>query len=478
MESEGGKIMRTGGLARYFKKESLDRYLLKDAQLEKTMNAKDLVMLGVGAVIGTGIFILPGTVAALYSGPAIVISFILATVVCAFAAMCYAEFSSALPIAGSAYSYGNIVFGEVIGWVLGWALILEYMLAVASVSTGWSAYFLSFIKGFGISIPKALTGPFDPAHGTYINIFAIIIVLLIGLIISRGAKTSIMVNNIIVVVKIAIIFLFLAVGLFYVKPTNWVPFMPFGVKGIMTGASLVFFAYLGFDVVSASAAEVKNAKKNMPIGIIGTLLICTILYILVAAVLTGMTSYTKLNVSDPVSFALHLVNQNWVAGIISIGALAGMFTMMVSMIFSSSRLIYSIGRDGLLPKALGKIEMRHHTPRVSLIAVTIIIAILGGLVSLDRLTQLVNIGTLIAFTFISIGIIPLRRRKDIDNAGGFKVPLYPVLPIVSAALCIFMLAQLPLDTWIVSSIWFLIGLAIYFLYGAKHSLLNNQSKKD
>lgn len=273
------------------------------------MNAKDLVMLGVGAVIGTGIFILPGTVAALYSGPAIVISFILATIVCTFAAMCYAEFSSALPIAGSAYSYGNIVFGEVIGWVLGWALILEYMLAVASVSTGWSAYFLSFIKGFGISVPKALTGPFDPAHGTYINIFAIIIVLLIGLIISRGAKTSIMVNNIIVVVKIAIIFLFLAVGLFYVKPTNWVPFMPFGVKGIMTGASLVFFAYLGFDVVSASAAEVKNAKKNMPIGIIGTLLICTILYILVAAVLTGMTSYTKLNVSDPVSFALHLVNQ-------------------------------------------------------------------------------------------------------------------------------------------------------------------------
>lgn len=466
--------MSSGGIGRYFKKESLDRYLLKDAQLEKTMDGKDLVMLGVGAVIGTGIFILPGTVAALYSGPGIVLSFILATIVCAFAAMCYAEFSSSIPVAGSAYSYGNIVFGEVIGWILGWALILEYMLAVAAVSTGWSAYFLSFLRGFGISIPKALTGPFDPAHGTYFNLFAIVIVLFVSFIISKGAKTSIAVNNMIVIIKILIIFLFIIVGLFYVRPSNWSPFLPYGTHGVLKGASLVFYAYLGFDVVSASAAEVKNPKKNMPFGIIGTLTICTILYIAVAGVLTGMTSYTKLNVSDPVSFALQLVHQNWAAGIISIGALAGMFTMMVSMIFSSSRLIYSIGRDGLLPKALGKIEKKHRTPQVSLAAVTIVIAIMGGLVSLDRLTQLVNIGTLIAFTFISIGIIPLRKRKDIDNTGGFKVPFYPVLPIVSAGLCIFMLSQLPLDTWIVSSIWFLFGLVIYFTYGSRHSTLNKK----
>ena len=218
--------MSSGGIGRYFKKESLDRYLLKDAQLEKTMDGKDLVMLGVGAVIGTGIFILPGTVAALYSGPGIVLSFILATIVCAFAAMCYAEFSSSIPVAGSAYSYGNIVFGEVIGWILGWALLLEYMLAVAAVSTGSSAYFLSFLRGFGISIPKALTGPFDPAHGTYFNLFAIVIVLFVSFIISKGAKTSIAVNNMIVIIKILIIFLFIIVGLFYVRPSNWSPFLP------------------------------------------------------------------------------------------------------------------------------------------------------------------------------------------------------------------------------------------------------------
>ncbi|CAM2840842.1 amino acid permease [Latilactobacillus sakei] len=458
---------------RLFRKESLERYLQQDQRLAKTLTAKDLIALGVGAVIGTGIFILPGTIAALHSGPAITLSFMIAAVVCAVAAMCYAEFSSALPVAGSAYSYGNIIFGELIGWLLGWALFLEYMLSVAAVSTGWSAYFVSFIEGFGVHIPKAITGSFDPAHGTYINLFAVLVVTLISVLLMSGTRSSTRINNLMVTIKIGVVLLFLVVGIFYVKSSNWQPFMPFGVSGVFKGASLVFFAYLGFDCVSASAAEVKNPQKNLPIGIIGTLVICTLLYILVAFVLTGMVSYRELNVANPVAFALQVVHQNWFAGLLSLGALAGMFTMMLTMTYSSSRLVYSIGRDGLLPKMLGKIETRHQTPINSVRVVTVIIATLGGLVSLDQLTNLVNIGTLIAFFFMSIGVIPLRKRKDIPNKDGFKVPLYPWLPLLSGLLCLFMLFELPAVTWMAAGIWFILGLIIYFSYGLKHSRLND-----
>ena len=458
---------------RLFRKESLERYLQQDQRLAKTLTAKDLIALGVGAVIGTGIFILPGTIAALHSGPAITLSFMIAAVVCAVAAMCYAEFSSALPVAGSAYSYGNIIFGELIGWLLGWALFLEYMLSVAAVSTGWSAYFVSFIEGFGVHIPKAITGSFDPAHGTYINLFAVLVVTRISVLLMSGTRSSTRINNLMVTIKIGVVLLFLVVGIFYVKSSNCQPFMPFGVSGVFKGASLVFFAYLGFDCVSASAAEVKNPQKNLPIGIIGTLVICTLLYILVAFVLTGMVSYRELNVANPVAFALQVVHQNWFAGLLSLGALAGMFTMMLTMTYSSSRLVYSIGRDGLLPKMLGKIETRHQTPVNSVRVVTVIIATLGGLVSLDQLTNLVNIGTLIAFFFMSIGVIPLRKRKDIPNKDGFKVPLYPWLPLLSGLLCLFMLFELPAVTWMAAGIWFILGLIIYFSYGLKHSRLND-----
>ena len=246
---------------RVFKKESLDRYLAEDGKFNKTLSAKDLISMGIGAVIGTGIFILPGTVAALHSGPAITISFVIAALVCSTAAMCYAEFSSALPIAGSAYSFGNVVFGEIVGWFLGWALILEYMLSVAAVSTGFSAYFNSLLAGFGIHLPKAITGPFDPANGTFINLPAVLIVLFIAYVLSRGLRTSMTINSIVVVIKIAIIILFLLVGMFYVKPANWDPFMPFGTKGVLVGAAQVFFAYLGFDVVASSAAEVKEFSQ-------------------------------------------------------------------------------------------------------------------------------------------------------------------------------------------------------------------------
>ncbi|WP_163626932.1 amino acid permease [Lactiplantibacillus plantarum] len=460
-----------GIFQRIFQKEDLERYLQKDSHFERTLSAVDLIALGIGAVIGTGIFILPGTVAATKAGPGIILSFVLAAIVCAVAAMCYAEFASVLPIAGSAYSYGNIVYGEMIGWIIGWALVLEYVLAVATVAVGWAAYFNSFIAGFGLKLPKAITGSFDPAHGTYINVVAILIVCLIAWIIDTGLKTSIRLNNIIVVVKLVIIVLFLLVGSFYVKPSNWTPFAPFGGTGILKGAAVVFFAYLGFDAVSSSAAEVKNAKRNMPIGIIGTLVICTIFYILVSGVLTGMVSYKQLNVDDAVAFALQLVHQNFVAGIISIGALAGMFTMMVTMIYSSSRLLYSIGRDGLLPRFLGKID-RHHAPKNAMLTVTIVISILAGLIPLDQLANLVNIGTLIAFAFVSFGILLLRRNPKLNAIKGFRVPLYPVLPIISGLLCLFMMTQLSMETWLASLVWFLLGLIIYFGYGIRHSRMN------
>ena len=457
-----------------FRKESLDRYLGADKLFVKTMNARDLMAIGIGTVTGTGIFILPGTIAAKQAGPGVSLSFLLSAIVCAFAAMCYAEFASALPVAGSAYSYGNVVFGEFFGWLLGWALVLEYMLAVASVSTGWAAYFNSFIESFGLKIPHALSGPFDPAHGTYINIVAVVIVLLITVMLSRGLQSSVRVNNIAVVIKVAIILIFIVAGLFFIKPKNYHPFLPYHMSGVIHGATIGFFAYLGFDCVSSSAAEVKNPKRNMPLGIIGTLGIVTLLYMGVAIVLTGMVKYTRLDVANPVSYALQLVHQNWLAELLSIGALIGMFTMMVAMIYSSSRLIYAIGRDGLLPAFLGKLDKKSHSPQVALWIVAVIIATMGGLVSLDQLTSLVNIGTLFAFTLVSFGIIPLRRRKDIGNRGGFKVPLYPFIPILSGLLCLAMMTQLQLETYIGAGIWFTLGIIIYFTYGYWHSKLNDK----
>lgn len=446
-------------------KPDVESTLNADHQLARTLTTRDLIALGIGAVIGTGIFILPGTVAATTSGPAITLAFVLAAVVCSLAAMCYAEFASALPVAGSAYAYGSIVFGQLVGWVIGWALILEYMLAVAAVSTSFSAYFASLISGFGWHLPQALSGAFDPAHGTYINLIAVLVILLIGGMLSRGMNTSMAVNRAMVLVKLLIIGIFVIVGAFYIKPVNWHPFMPFGVKGILAGASLVFFAYLGFDAVSASAPEVKKPQKTLPRGIIGTLIIATVLYVLVAIVLTGMVKYTHLNVADPVSFALNFIHQPQLAGIIAIGALAGMFTMMVTMIYSSSRLVYAIGRDGLLPKWFG--EVQQQLPRHALTTVTLIIAVLGGLVPLTQLVNLVNIGTLIAFAIVSLGILPLRKHEQIHNPG-FKVPGYPVIPIVSFLFCLLLMSQLSKETWLMSLAWFSVGLLIYFGYGYRH----------
>ncbi|MCP3763053.1 amino acid permease [Domibacillus sp. A3M-37] len=456
-----------------FRKKNIEELLNNNGrnQLKQTLGAFDLMLLGVGAIVGTGIFILPGTVAATHSGPAIVFSFVIAAIVCALAGMCYSEFASSVPVTGSAYTYGYIVFGELVAWLVGWALVLEYGLAVAAVATGWSSYLAALLEGFNIIIPEAISGPFNPAEGTYVNLPAVAIVLAIAFLLTRGIQESAKLNKIMVFVKVGVILLFIGVGIFYVEPANWQPFAPFGVSGVMSGAALVFFAYLGFDAVSSAAEEVKNPQRNLPIGIIGSLLICTLLYVAVSLVLTGIVPYTGLNVSNPVSFAMQLVNQDWAAGVISLGAVVGMVTVILVMLYGGTRLLYAFGRDGLLPKAMYELNEKYKTPVKNTWIFSILIAFCAGFTPLSKLAELVNMGTLIAFTIVSIGIVYLRKNKNIPT-GGFKVPFFPVLPIISFLLCLFLMSQLSIHTWIACGIWFLIGLLIYFAYGKKHSSMN------
>ncbi|MEJ9279549.1 amino acid permease [Ureibacillus thermosphaericus] len=459
-----------------FRKLSLSELLNQKgtSQFNKTMNSFDLIALGVGAVVGTGIFILPGTVAAVHAGPAIVFSFILAAIVCAFSALCYSELSSSIPVAGSAYTYSYVIFGELIAWIIGWSLLLEYGLAVAAVATGWSAYFQSLVEGFGIHVPQALSGPFSPANGTYINLPAIIIILLLASFLSLGMKESNRLNKIMVFIKLGIILLFILVGMFYVKPDNWQPFMPFGFGGILSGAALVIFAYLGFDAVSSAAEEVKNPQRNMPIGIIGTLVICTILYVAVSLVLTGMVPYTELNVGNPVAYAMEMKNLDWVFGVISLGAVISMMTVIFVMLYGGTRLVYSFARDGMLPKVLSEIHPRRKIPLKNTWIYAIFVSLFAGFIPIDKLAELVNIGTLIAFAAVSIGVIFIRKMKIDGLKEGFKVPLFPIVPILSFLLCIFMIVQLSTFTMFTCLIWMIIGLLVYFVYGRTHSVLNKK----
>lgn len=457
----------------FFRKQNVKTYLGEDHKFSRTLSAFDLIAMGVGAVIGTGIFILPGTVAAKTAGPGVSLSFLIAAFICVLAGMCYAEFASSIPVAGSAYSYGNIIYGELIGWLMGWALVLEYMLAVATVAAGWSSYFTSFIKPFGLSLPKAFSGPFNPKHGVYFDLVAVIIICLISLLLAQGIKSSIKINNLAVIIKIAIILIFIVVGLQFIKPSNYHPFLPYHMNGVIKGATTVFFAFLGFDVVSASAAEVKKPQKNMQLGIIGTLAVAVVLYMGVSIVLTGMVNYKQLDVANPVAFALEFVHQDWLAELLSLGAMIGMATMMLTMIYSSSRLIYAMARDGLLPHQFSKLDKKHNSPQLALLAVTIIIALGAAFFSVDQLTNLVSFGTLFAFTLVSFGILKLRKRNDIPN-DGFKVPAYPFIPVLSGIFCIFMMCQLNKDVYLMAGVWLILGLIIYFTYGYWHSQLEHE----
>ncbi|MGG3998566.1 amino acid permease [Anoxybacillus kestanbolensis] len=441
------------------------------ATLKKELGAFDLTMLGIGAIIGTGIFVLTGVAAAEHAGPALVLSFILSGLACVFAALCYAEFASSVPVSGSAYTYSYATFGELIAWMLGWDLILEYGVAASAVAAGWSGYFQGLLAGFGIELPKALTSAYDPANGTFIDVPAIVIVLLITFLLTQGVRKSARFNAIMVVIKVAVILLFIAVGVWYVKPENWTPFMPFGFSGVAAGAATVFFAYLGFDAVSTAAEEVRNPQRNMPIGIIASLVICTLLYIAVSLILTGIVPYDQLGVKNPVAFALNYIQQDWVAGFISLGAITGITTVLLVMLYAQTRLFYAISRDGLLPSLFAKVSERKQVPLVNSWVTGIVVSVFAGVIPLNKLAHLTNIGTLFAFTTVAIGILILRKTEP-NLKRSFMVPFVPVIPLLAVAFCTYLALQLPATTWLSFGGWLAIGLVIYFLYGRKHSKLN------
>ncbi|EMT46251.1 amino acid permease [Anoxybacillus flavithermus] len=458
-----------------FRKKSIDALMSESgksgAALKKELGAFDLTMLGIGAIIGTGIFVLTGVAAAEHAGPALVLSFILSGLACVFAALCYAEFASSVPVSGSAYTYSYATFGEIIAWMLGWDLILEYGVAASAVAAGWSGYFQGLLAGFGIELPHALTSAYDPSKGTFIDVPAIVIVLLITFLLTQGVRKSARFNAVMVVIKVAVILLFIAVGVWYVKPENWTPFMPFGFSGVAAGAATVFFAYLGFDAVSTAAEEVRNPQRNMPIGIIASLAVCTLLYIAVSLILTGIVPYDQLGVKNPVAFALNYINQDWVAGFISLGAITGITTVLLVMLYAQTRLFYAISRDGLLPSLFAKVSERKQVPLVNSWVTGIAVSIFAGVIPLNKLAHLTNIGTLFAFTTVAIGILVLRKTEP-NLKRSFMVPFVPVIPLLAVAFCTYLALQLPAMTWLSFGGWLAIGLFIYFLYGRKHSKLN------
>lgn len=462
-----------------FRKKSISSLLSQveseGTHLKRELGPFDLTMLGIGAIIGTGIFVLTGIAAAKHSGPALILSFVLAGLACAFAALCYSEFASSVPVSGSAYTYSYATFGELFAWILGWDLILEYGLACSAVASGWSGYFQGLIVGFGIHIPTALSSAYDPTKGTFVDLPAIAIAFFLTLLLSIGIKESSRLNSIMVTIKLIVVLLFIFVGAGYVKPANWTPFMPFGFSGVASGAATVFFAYIGFDAVSTAAEEVRNPQRSMPIGILGSLAICTVLYIVVSAILTGIVPYKLLDVKNPVAFALQFIHQNWVAGFISLGAIIGITTVLLVMLYGQIRLFYAISRDGLLPKALSSVNPKTQTPFFGSWVTFAMVSVFAGFVPLDKLADLTNVGTLFAFAAVSFGIIVLRKKQP-DLKRSFSVPFVPWIPILSILFCIYLMLQLSKITWIGFVVWFVIGLIVYFMYGYKHSHIKDDER--
>ncbi|MFC4768118.1 amino acid permease [Effusibacillus consociatus] len=439
----------------------------KGHQLKKALGAFDLTMIGIGAIIGAGIFVITGVTAAKHSGPALILSFVVAGLACAFAALCYAEFAAAVPVAGSVYTYTYATLGEIVAWVIGWDLILEYLLAVSTVSVGWSGYFQKLINGFGFHIPPA----FASAETGMFNLPAFLIVILVTWLLSRGIKESARINNIMVVIKVAVVLLFIAVGVWYVKPANWSPFMPFGWDGVFAGAASIFFAYIGFDSVATAAEEVRNPKRDLPLGIILSLAICTVLYIVVSALMTGIVPYPKLNDPAPISLVLQAAGQDWLAGLVSLGGILGLTTVLLVMLYGQTRVFFAMSRDGLLPEMFSNVHPKYLTPFTSTWLIGTVAAGLGGIFPLEKLAALVNMGTLAAFTLISVGVIILRSTQP-NLPRPFKVPFVPVIPLLAIGFCIFLMAQLPVETWVAFLIWLVIGLTVYLVYGYRNSKLN------
>ena len=456
----------------------------KPHSLKKSLGPVSLTAMGIGAIIGTGIFVLTGVAAATRSGPSLTISFVVAGIVSALAALCYSEVASRIPIAGSAYTFAYASLGEFIAWIIGWDLVLEYALGAATVSIGWSGYFTTFVKNvFKIVIPDTWQhnhwdlGPTGlPLHGI-MNLPAFCIILLIGVLLYRGTRESAVVNNVIVAVKIAIVLFFIALGSGHVNSANWVPYFPYGITGMLGGAAFIFFAYIGFDAVSTAAEETKNPARDLPIGIIGSLAICTILYIIVVAILTGMVPYKMLNVPSPVAFAMDHVGMGWASALISIGALAGLTTVLLVMMFGQTRVFFAMSRDGLLPSVFSKVHPKFRTPGVSTIIFTIFIALVAAFTPIGVVGSLTNMGTLAAFILVSIALPILRKRYP--NTKGFTVPFGPyIIPTLSAVTAFGLMLSLAFGSptvwgiplpWLGFIVWLIVGMLVYFGYSRAHS---------
>jgi basic amino acid/polyamine antiporter, APA family len=486
-----------------------------DQGLRKSLSALNLTTLGVGAVIGAGIFVLTGQAAAQYAGPAIVISFLISGFACLFAGLCYAEFASMIPISGSAYTYAYATMGEFVAWIIGWDLILEYLFAASTVAVGWAGYVVSFLKDFGIIIPAKFTAAYGtvlvdipdtgwkqitpelaknlgdigisidtlPHLNAILNLPAMFIVAFISLLLLIGIRESARFNNVMVIIKVFVILMFIGIGFMFVNKANWHPFIPkntgvwghYGWSGIFRGAAVIFFAYIGFDAVSTAAQEAKNPQRDMPIGILGSLGISTVLYILVAIVLTGIVSFTFLNVADPIAVGVNAMGPGlfWLRPIIKIAAIAGLSSVILVLLMGQPRIFYSMSKDGLLPPVFSRIHSRFKTPYASTLITGSIAIVLAGILPINILGELVSIGTLLAFAIVCIGIIILRvKRPDLPRS--FKTPWVPLIPILGAGICILQMASLPWETWARLILWMVFGFVIYFTYGIRKSKIRNR----
>jgi APA family basic amino acid/polyamine antiporter len=464
-----------------------------DNELHRSLDARALVLLGIGAIIGTGIFVLTGTAAANHAGPALIVSFLIAGLGCAFAGLCYAEFASMIPVSGSAYSYSYATLGEFVAWFIGWNLILEYLFAGATVAVGWSGYVVSLVEQLGFHLPDALTNaPLTkgPGHfelvgtGAIINLPAVLVVAAITALCYVGIHQSARFNAIVVAIKVTVIVLFIAFGMWVVDGDNWVPFIPentgtfghFGWSGVLQAAGIIFFAYIGFDAVSTAAQEAKNPQRDMPIGIMGSLIVCTVLYVAVAAVLTGMVHYSQLNTAAPVALALDRHPElSWLSGWIKLGAIAGMTSVMLVMLLGQPRIFYAMSKDGLLPKFFARVHKTHKTPYIGTLITGTLAATIAGLFPVTILGELVSIGTLLAFSTVCIGVLVLRYTRP-DLKRPFKVPAPWFVCTAGALICLGMMISLPPDTWVRLAGWTAVGFLIYAVYGFKNSALRKTGR--
>ncbi len=437
--------------------------------LKKTLNAFDLIMIGIGCTIGTGIFVVTGIAAATYAGPAISISYLLAAFACIFAALAYAELASMVPVSGSAYTYSYAILGEFIAWLVGWGLVLEYAIGAATVAAGWSGYVVGILKTGGITIPDSLA--LVPAQGGIINLPAIFISLFIGFLLVRGTKESVTLNRILVATKLGVIFLFLIIATPMIKTENWSDFMPFGIGGVFMGAATVFYAYIGFDAVATAAEECKNPKRDLPIGIIASLVICTILYVAVALALTGISPYADLNNAEPLARALRLNGSNIGSALVATGAIAGITSVLLILIYGQSRIFFVMSRDGLIPSSFSKLHKKYNTPYVSVIIVSVAVAVISGLLPLKILSHMTSLGTLFSFIVVSIGVLVLRIKQP-NLVRNFRCPAVYVMVPMSVLCCGYLVYNLLLENGFWFLLWSILGLIFYFGYSYRNSPLN------